>query len=138
MGKTTGFLEYKRTDLPDRDPLKRIIDWNEIHLPLDLDERRRQGARCMDCGVPFCHSGVMMNGMMTGCPLHNLIPEWNDLIYKGQWEEAYRRLTPYRALPRVYRARVPGAVRGRVYVRRAWRRLGDGARQRMHADRHGV
>ena len=93
MGKTTGFLEYKRTDLPDRDPLKRIIDWNEIHLPLDLDERRRQGARCMDCGVPFCHSGVMMNGMMTGCPLHNLIPEWNDLIYKGQWEEAYRRLS---------------------------------------------
>ena len=80
MGKTTGFWEYKRTDLPDRDPLKRIIDWNEIHLPLDLDERRRQGARCMDCGVPFCHSGVMMYGMMTGCPLHNLIPEGNDII----------------------------------------------------------
>lgn len=117
MGKTTGFLEYKRTDLPDRDPLKRIIDWNEIHLPLDLDERRRQGARCMDCGVPFCHSGVMMNGMMTGCPLHNLIPEWNDLIYKGQWEEAYRRLShtaPSPSLPgacarRCARARVRAA-----------------------------
>ena len=129
MGKTTGFLEYKRTDLPDRDPLKRIIDWNEIHLPLDLDERRRQGARCMDCGVPFCHSGVMMNGMMTGCPLHNLIPEWNDLIYKGQWEEAYRRLSHTAPFPE---------FTGRVYVRRAWRRLGDSARQRMHADRHGV
>ena len=92
MGKTTGFLEFERKDLPDRTPAERIRDWNEIHLKLDLEERQRQGARCMDCGVPFCHSGVMMNGMMTGCPLHNLIPEWNDLIYCGDWEGAYRRL----------------------------------------------
>ena len=92
MGKTTGFLEFERKDLPDRTPAERIKDWNEIHLKLDMEERQRQGARCMDCGVPFCHSGVMMNGMMTGCPLHNLIPEWNDLIYRGDWEGAYRRL----------------------------------------------
>lgn len=92
MGKTTGFLDYKRQELPDRAPLERIKDFNEIHLPLDVSERQKQGARCMDCGVPFCHSGTMMNGMMTGCPLHNLIPEWNDLIYRGEWEEAYHRL----------------------------------------------
>ena len=99
MGKTTGFLEYKRTDLPDRDPLKRIIDWNEIHLPLDLDERRRQGARCMDCCVPLCHSGVMMNGMMTGCPLHNLVPETNDLVYTGNWKQAFLRLSKTHSFP---------------------------------------
>jgi glutamate synthase (NADPH) small chain len=93
MGKATGFLEYKRVNPKKRDPEERIKDWNELRLPQDLEVVKTQGARCMNCGVPFCHGGVLLNGMASGCPLHNLIPEWNELIYKGQWEEAYKRLT---------------------------------------------
>jgi len=93
MGKATGFLEYQRIKPKKRSPEERIKDWNEIRLPRDPEVIQTQGARCMDCGVPFCHGGVLLNGMASGCPLHNLIPEWNELIYKGQWEEAYKRLT---------------------------------------------
>ncbi|MBC2723810.1 glutamate synthase subunit beta [Desulfosporosinus sp.] len=93
MGKATGFLEYKRINPKKRSPEERINDWNEIRLPRDPEIIKTQGARCMNCGVPFCNSGVLLNGMASGCPLHNLIPEWNELIYKGQWEEAYQRLT---------------------------------------------
>src|SRR5579872_5906150 len=83
MGKTTGFLEHTR-ELPQRrPPAQRIRDWFEIYLPFPEDSVRNQGARCMDCGVPFCH---------TGCPLTNLIPDWNDLVYRGQWREAVRQL----------------------------------------------
>ena len=78
MGKTTGFLEYERENNPALDPRERIRNFNEFHPPLDLDKRRKQGARCMNCGVPFCQSGVKFGGMFSGCPLHNLIPEWND------------------------------------------------------------
>jgi glutamate synthase (NADPH/NADH) small chain len=85
MGKPTGFLEYERKDVPERNPQKRVLDFQEFHLELIEEERRRQGARCMDCGVPFCQSG-------TGCPVNNLIPEWNDLIYRGRYREALRRL----------------------------------------------
>ncbi|MEL1135758.1 glutamate synthase subunit beta [Desulfitobacterium sp. THU1] len=93
MGKATGFLEYERVDPKKRAPEERIQDWQEIKLPRDPEVIKTQGARCMNCGVPFCNGGVMLNGMVSGCPLHNLIPDWNELIYKGQWEEAYRRLS---------------------------------------------
>jgi glutamate synthase (NADPH/NADH) small chain len=92
MGKPTGFIEYLR-ELPlDRPALKRIRDWHEFHLHLDETKLRQQGARCMDCGVPFCHTGFLLAGMASGCPIHNLIPEWNDLIYRGLWREALERL----------------------------------------------
>ncbi len=92
MGKPTGFLEYKRELPKDRPPLERINDWNEFHLKLDEEHQKIQGARCMDCGTPFCHSGMLLNGLVSGCPLNNLIPEWNGLIYKGLWSEALKRI----------------------------------------------
>ncbi|MBO8127356.1 MAG: glutamate synthase subunit beta [Firmicutes bacterium] len=92
MGKPTGFMEYDRQLPADRPPLERIQDWEEFHGRLSEEEMRRQGARCMDCGVPFCHSGILLQGMVSGCPLNNLIPEWNDLIYRGQWRKAVKRL----------------------------------------------
>ena len=92
MGKPTGFLEYLR-ELPlDRTALERIRDWHEFHLHLDESKLREQGARCMDCGIPFCHTGTLLSGMASGCPIHNLIPEWNDLVYRGLWREALERL----------------------------------------------
>ena len=92
MGKAAGFLEYERINPKKRPPEERIKDWNELRLPQDPEAVRTQGARCMDCGIPFCHGGVLLNGMAAGCPVHNLIPEWNELVYKGQWEDAYKRL----------------------------------------------
>ena len=92
MGKPTGFLEYLR-ELPlDRPALERIKDWNEFHSHMDPQALRTQAARCMDCGIPWCHTGVLISGMASGCPIHNLIPEWNDLIYRGLWREALERL----------------------------------------------
>jgi glutamate synthase (NADPH/NADH) small chain len=92
MGKPKGFIEYLR-ELPlDRPALERIRDWNEFHLHLDEAKLREQGARCMDCGIPFCHTGSLISGMASGCPINNLIPEWNDLIYRGLWREALERL----------------------------------------------
>lgn len=99
MGKATGFLEYKRIDAEKRPPQDRIKDWNEIRLPRDPEVIKTQGARCMDCGVPFCHSGVLLSGMASGCPVRNLIPEWNELVYKGQWKEAYKRLVRANPFP---------------------------------------
>lgn len=92
MGKSTGFLEYNREVPKDREPLERIKDWKEFHLELSEEVQQIQGARCMDCGVPYCHSGMMIAGGASGCPIHNLIPEWNDMIYKGLWKEALARL----------------------------------------------
>ncbi|MBU4438056.1 MAG: glutamate synthase subunit beta [Acetobacterium sp.] len=92
MGKSTGFLEYTREVPKDREPLERIKDWQEFHLELPEEVQQIQGARCMDCGVPYCHSGMMIAGGASGCPIHNLIPEWNDMIYKGLWKEALVRL----------------------------------------------
>src|SRR5688572_22418662 len=92
MGKPTGFMEYSRTVPLSRHPRERIADWNEFHDHLPVEELRTQGARCMDCGVPFCHTGKLIEGLATGCPLHNLIPEWNDLVYRGRWREALDRL----------------------------------------------
>jgi glutamate synthase (NADPH/NADH) small chain len=92
MGKPTGFLEYVR-ELPlDRSAVKRIRDWNEFHEHMDEDRLRQQGSRCMDCGIPFCHNGTLISGMASGCPINNLIPEWNDLVYRGLWREALDRL----------------------------------------------
>lgn len=92
MGKPTGFLEYVR-ELPlDRSALQRIRDWNEFHEHMDEARLRQQGARCMDCGIPFCHTGTLISGMASGCPINNLIPEWNDLVYRGLWHEALERL----------------------------------------------
>ncbi len=90
MGKPTGFMEYKRELPTDRSPEERIKDWNEFHTHFDEKSLEKQGARCMNCGIPFCHTGDPVVG---GCPLGNLIPEWNDLVYRGKYEEAYRRLS---------------------------------------------
>lgn len=92
MGKPTGFIEYLR-ELPlDRSAVERIKDWNEFHLHMEVSKLQEQGARCMDCGIPFCHTGTLISGMAAGCPIHNLIPEWNDLVYRGLWREALDRL----------------------------------------------
>lgn len=93
MGKPTGFLEYNRQLPEDRPPEERIQDWGEFHTHFDIPKLQLQGARCMDCGVPFCHAGMQVGRTSIGCPLNNLIPEWNDLVYKGDIEEAYRRLS---------------------------------------------
>ena len=92
MGKVTGFLEYSRKNNPAQAPLDRIEHWKEFHPMLTEADRRQQGARCMDCGVPFCQSGVKLGGSYTGCPLHNLVPEWNDLLYTGNLAQALERL----------------------------------------------
>ena len=92
MGKATGFLEYERNVSVSEKPKSRIRHFREFKVHLPLKEQQLQGARCMSCGVPFCQSGMMLGGMASGCPLHNLIPEWNDLVYLGNWKEAYRRL----------------------------------------------
>ena len=92
MGKPTGFIEYLRELPVDRAPLERVHDWNEFHHHMDQKRLRNQAARCMDCGVPFCHTGTLVSGMASGCPLHNLVPEWNDLVYRGLWREALERL----------------------------------------------
>ncbi len=92
MGKPTGFMEYDRELPADREPLERINDWNEFHLHMPEEKLRTQGARCMACGVPFCHTGILVSGMACGCPINNLIPEWNDLIYRGLWRQALDRL----------------------------------------------
>ena len=92
MGKPTGFLDYERVDSEAVKPKNRIKNFNEFHTPLTIEEQRQQAARCMDCGVPFCQSGKLLKGMVSGCPLNNLIPEWNDLLYSGNLHRAYNRL----------------------------------------------
>lgn len=99
MGKPTGFLEYKRIASPTLAPLERIKNFLEFHPSLELAKRREQAARCMNCGVPFCQSGTVFGGMVSGCPLHNLIPEWNDAIYSGDWHEALTRLLKNQQFP---------------------------------------
>jgi glutamate synthase (NADPH/NADH) small chain len=92
MGKPTGFMEFQRELPKDRDPLERTRDWEEFHHHQPEPALQTQGARCMDCGVPFCHTGTLLGGMASGCPINNLIPEWNDLVYRDQWREALDRL----------------------------------------------
>ena len=92
MGKPTGFMEYDRCEAASVEPKERIKNFNEFHVFLSKENQQKQAARCMDCGVPFCQSGMTIAGMTSGCPLHNLVPEWNDLVYTGNWEQAYNRL----------------------------------------------
>ena len=99
MGKPTGFLEYKRETARVLPPKVRIANFNEFRTPLSKEKQKTQGARCMACGVPFCQSGMMLNGMASGCPLHNLVPETNDLVYTGNWKQAYLRLSKTHSFP---------------------------------------
>ena len=92
MGNPRGFIEYLRELPADRAPAERIRDWEEFHHHLETAKLRQQGARCMDCGIPFCHTGTLLSGMASGCPINNLIPERNDLVYRGLWREALDRL----------------------------------------------
>jgi glutamate synthase (NADPH/NADH) small chain len=92
MGKPTGFIEFERELPSDRDPLARLADWKEFHDHMPEAKLKVQGSRCMDCGIPFCHTGKLISGMASGCPINNLIPEWNDLVYRGLWREALERL----------------------------------------------
>ncbi len=99
MGKPTGFLEFERKTSRAQSPKARIRNFNEFHTPLSEAEQKKQGARCMECGVPFCQSGMMIKGMTSGCPLNNLIPEWNDLVYTGNWQQAFNRLKRTNSFP---------------------------------------
>lgn len=92
MGKPTGFMDFERQNSTAIAPEERIKNFDEFHIPLSRECQQIQGGRCMDCGVPFCQYGQMIGGMASGCPLNNLIPEWNDLIYSGNWERALKRL----------------------------------------------
>ena len=99
MGKPTGFLEYDRKNGPEVTPADRLTNFDEFHGQLSLEEQQLQGARCMDCGVPFCQAGCMIAGMASGCPLHNLVPEINDLVFHGNFELAYERLSKTHCFP---------------------------------------
>ncbi|TCL60422.1 glutamate synthase (NADPH/NADH) small chain [Kineothrix alysoides] len=99
MGKPTGFMDYNREVSKETEPKKRIKNFDEFHEHLPKEKQRIQGARCMDCGVPFCQSGMNLGGMTSGCPLHNLIPEWNDLVFTGNWQQAYNRLKKTNSFP---------------------------------------
>jgi glutamate synthase (NADPH) small chain len=99
MGKPTGFLDFVREPVHDRPELTRIRDWDVMHLGVAEQTLREQGGRCMDCAVPFCHTGKIFAGMASGCPVNNLIPEWNDLVWRGQWKEAWVRLAKTNNFP---------------------------------------
>ena len=99
MGKSTGFLDYARMDCPTRPPLVRLGDFTPFHEALPLPLRREQGGRCMDCGVPFCQAGLAFKERLLGCPLHNLIPEWNDLLWRDNWDYALARLLKTNCFP---------------------------------------
>ena len=99
MGKPTGFIEYERETARVEDPKTRIKHFHEFRTPLSREKQQKQGARCMACGVPFCQSGMMLGGMASGCPLHNLVPETNDLVYWGNWKQAYLRLSKTHCFP---------------------------------------
>jgi len=99
MSTPTGFMEYKRELPKDRDPLARVRDWKEFHRLFSEEQLRTQGARCMDCGTPYCHTGMELAGNASGCPINNLIPEWNNLVYRGLWKEAYERLAKTNNFP---------------------------------------
>lgn len=109
MGKPTGFLEYNRVSAQMEEPKERIKYFREFKKYLPVEEQQKQGARCMECGVPFCQSGDVLGGMVSGCPLHNLVPETNDLVYTGNWEQAYLRLSKTHSFPE-FTARVCPAL----------------------------
>lgn len=143
MGKPLGFMDYDRLTGSDRCPVSRTGDWQEIHEPLTQKQLQEQGARCMDCGIPFCSTGELFAGMASGCPLGNLIPEWNELVYRGQWGEAAERLRQTNNLPEITGRVCPapcegsctlGLIRPAVAIKEieyavAERAFGDGWRQ---------
>ena len=110
-------MEIARELPQDRSPLERVKDWNEFHEHFSEAKLQQQGARCMDCGIPFCHTGQLISGMASGCPINNLIPEWNDLVYRGLWQEALRSAAQDQQLSRIHRPRLSGALRRLL---RAW------------------
>ena len=128
MGKLGGFLQIERHGVPQRDPSERAHDYQEFLLTRPVEELREQGARCMECGVPFCHNG---------CPLGNLIPDWNDLVYRDRFKRRDRPAARDQQLPRVHRPAVPGAVRGGVRARDPGGRRGhdQADRERDHQPR---
>ena len=99
MGKPTGFLDYERIENGNVPPMERIENFKEFHPKLDEQARRCQAGRCMNCGVPMCGSAIKLAGMVTGCPLHNFIPEWNDALYQGQFDMAAWRLLKTSSFP---------------------------------------
>lgn len=99
MGYSAGFMQFSRETSASRALKERLGDSRSIHLPMAEPRLKEQAARCMDCGIPFCHTELNLNGMISGCPLHNLIPEWNDLVYRGLWREAYQRLAKTNNFP---------------------------------------
>ncbi len=102
MGKPTGFMEYDRCEARSVEPKERIKNFNDVPCFLSKENQQKQAARCMDCGVPFCQSGMTIAGMTSGCPLHNLVPEWNDLVYTGNWDQAERAANnPWPEWPKV-------------------------------------
>src|SRR4029079_9455542 len=116
MGKPTGFIEYLRELPVDRKAAERIKDWNEFHLHMGEGKLREQGARCMDCGIPFCHTGTVISGMASGCPINNLIPEWNDLVYRGLWKDALDRLHKTNNFPEFTGRVCPAPCEGSVVL----------------------
>lgn len=123
MGKDTGFIEYGREANGDIPPLERIKNFNEFHFYLDDGARKNQAARCMNCGVPMCQSALRLKGMVTGCPLHNFIPEWNDALYKEQFDMAAWRLLKTSNFPEFTGAGLPRPLRKGLQSR-GRRRLG--------------
>ncbi len=116
MGKVTGFLEIEREDRDYQPVAERVKHYREFVLPLPEDEVRQQAARCMDCGVPYCHGTHRITGAPTGCPVNNQIPDWNDLVYRGNWDEAARNLHSTNNFPEVTGRDLPGAVRGVLHA----------------------
>lgn len=101
MADPFGFLKYPRKDNPYRPVEERIQDWEELQTPLNVEERKEQAARCMNCGIPFCHTGIFYGGKraVSGCPNDNLIPEWNDFVFRGDFKNAFDRLAKTNPLP---------------------------------------
>ncbi len=116
VARPRGFIEIERAPAAARPPLVRIGDWRETGRPHPEATLREQGARCMDCGIPFCHTGAMVNGAALGCPVNNLIPEWNELVARGRWEEAYRRLAATNDFPEVTGRVCPAPCEGSCTV----------------------
>src|SRR5712675_3039195 len=101
MGKITGFLEFEREDRDYEPVAERVKHWREFVLPLPDEETTKQAARCMDCGIPYCHGTNLTSATPTGCPVNNQIPDWNDLVYRGNWQEAARNLHSTNNFPEV-------------------------------------
>jgi len=111
MGQTQGFIEYLRELPKDRTAGERVLDWKEFHIHMPEPDLRKQGARCMDCGIPFCHTGTLNQaGMASGCPIHNLIPEWNDLVYAASWKGGAGAPAQDNKFSRVHRSRLSRPV----------------------------